>query len=49
MKDNKVYNVVLDQERDWQIYRALYKAEIEKEYTYQNTMRLALDSTTYGP
>jgi hypothetical protein len=48
MKDNKVYDAVKKEEYDWELYQALYSAEIVKQYNSNEAMDKGLEKGTYG-
>lgn len=48
-KDGEVYDPVLDLKADWEVYKALLNAVVDKEYSDVEAMKLASESGTYGP
>lgn len=49
LKDDMVYDAVLGQKMKWEHYKALYRAEIDKQYSFKEMLNLALKYKTYGP
>lgn len=48
MKDDVVYDAVLEKEYKREIYESMFRAEIAKQYTWVEAMKMADKTETYG-
>lgn len=49
LRDDIVYDAVLGREMKWEHYKALYRAEVDRQYTFKETLDMAVKYKTYGP